>query len=267
MFTIIISLALAVVTLLALGLTGVFLWFWAALTAVAVFFASNFFISKRFKTIIEAKMRAIQSILMGGQKVVQEKTQRWRYHPVGNPKQAMIEIQKAMRPFFEKAHEQLKDFKQYYNWVPLLKKQVATMDMQLYYQEKNFQMVDKLLPDCIYLEPVSIAMRMARMYVNKDPGLDKFFEKSVRKFRYGTGAIVYGLYAWIAVQNNDIDKALAVLDRAKKKMENETLARNIDLLKNNKAKQFSLAGLGEEWYALGLEEPRVKFQRQPQRNF
>lgn len=267
MFTIIISLLIAVGVLLSLGLTGVFDWIWAPITSVAVFFAANYLISQRFKKIIEAKMQAIQATLMGGQKAVQEKTLRWRFHPVGNPKQAMIEVQKTMHPFFERAHEQLNDFTQYYNWVPLLEKQVTTMRMQLFYQEKNYQMVDKLLPGCVFMEPVSIAMRMARMYVNNDPGLDKFFEKSVGKFRYGDGAIVYGLYAWIAVKKNDIDKAISILDRASKKMENETLVKNIELLKNNKVKQFSLAGLGEEWYALGLEEPRVKFQRQPQRNF
>lgn len=267
MLTLLISLALAAAVLLLLGLTGWFLWVWASLTAVAVFFAANFFISKKFKGEIEAKMREIQATLMRGQKAVQEKTQRWRFHPVGNPKQAMLEIQKTMQPFFDRAHEQLDGFSGYYLWVPLLKKQVSTMHMQFYFQEKNFQMVDKLLPGCIFLEPVSIAMRMTRMYLNNDPGLDKFFEKSVRKFRYGTGAVVYGLYAWIQVQKKDIDKALDVLARAVKKMDNETLSRNIDLLKNNKVKQFSLAGLGEEWYALGLEEPKVKFQRQPQRGF
>ena len=42
------------------------------------------------------------------------------------------------------------------------------------------------------------------------------------------------------------------------------LLENHDKLLNGKAKQFSNAGFGDTWYALYLEEPKMKPQRQRQ---
>lgn len=156
-------------------------------------------------------------------------------------------------------------FEPYYKWVPLLKKQINTLRMQLYYQKRDWAEVDKLMPNCIFLEPVTYAMKIARMYMRKEDGIDKVFAKSVAKLRYGQGAVLYGLYAWIQLQQGNTDGALATTLEATRKLENETLKNNLSLLQNGKSKQFNLAGLGEEWYALGLEEPRVKYQRQHER--
>ena len=117
------------------------------------------------------------------------------------------------------------------------------------------------MPKCLFLDPLTAAMRIARMHVNKEEGLDKFFEKQVARLRYGQGALLYSLYAWIALQCNDIDLAHKTLARATSKMENEVIKRNLEHLANNRPRQFSNAGLGDEWYALGLEEPRIRTQR------
>jgi hypothetical protein len=53
-----------------------------------------------------------------------------------------------------------------------------------------------------------------------------------------------------------------VLIEACEKMENETIKRNREHLANNRVGHFSNAGLGDQWYALHLEEPKVKMQRQ-----
>ena len=45
------------------------------------------------------------------------------------------------------------------------------------------------------------------------------------------------------------------------KAENETLKQNWDHLVNGRIKRFSNAGLGDQWYSLLLEEPKVKMQR------
>ena len=60
----------------------------------------------------------------------------------------------------------------------------------------------------------------------------------------------------------EIEAAHKVLVRACEKMENEVIKANRDHLANNRVSQFSNAGLADEWYALGLEQPRVKMQRQ-----
>lgn len=267
MLTLIISAVVGLLLMLPLGLTGTSNWGWAVAFGILLFLACNTIAGLLMKKKIKTMMDAMQSTLVNGQKQIQAKVNAWKFRPPGSPKQAQIEIQKMQHVFIEKALDQSKVFEPYYKWVPLLKKQVATLRMQLHYQDRNFSEVDKLMPHCIFMDPVSMSMRLARMYVNKENGLDKFFEKNAAKLRYGQGAVLYGLYAWIAVKNNDLDLALKTLLRASKKMENDTIKRNIELLQNSKAKQFNLAGLGDEWYALGLEEPRVKFQRQPQRPF
>ena len=44
--------------------------------------------------------------------------------------------------------------------------------------------------------------------------------------------------------------------------DNATLKQNHELLMNNRVAHFSNSGLGDQWYSLLLEEPRVRAQRQ-----
>ena len=44
-------------------------------------------------------------------------------------------------------------------------------------------------------------------------------------------------------------------------MENETLRRNHESLINNRVGHFSNSGIGDSWYSLFLEEPKVRMQR------
>ncbi len=267
MLTLILSGVFGLALMLALVLSGASAWGWAVFFGVLGFLACNTAVGLLLKNRIKSLMDAMQATLLSGQKQMQEKVNAWKFRPPGSPKQAQLEMQKMQHVFVEKALAQTAAFEPYFKWVPLLSRQTATVRMQLHYQDRNFAEVDRLMPYCLFMDPVTMAMGLARKYVNKDPEIDKFFEKNVRKLRYGQGAVVYGLYAWIAVKRNDLDAALKILLRATKKMENETLKRNIEVLQNNKPKQFSLAGLGDEWYALGLEEPRIKMQRGPQRPF
>ena len=267
MFTLMLSGIMGVALMLGLGLTDTSAWGWAVFFGIILTLACNTVAGLHFKKRIQAIAGEMNVPLQTLQKQVQEKANAWRFRPPGSPKQAQIEMQKMQHAAIEKALSLSKAFEPYYKWVPLLKRQVATQRMQLHYQDRNFAEVDRLLPKCLFMDPVTMAMGLARKYANKDPKLDEFFEKNVRKLRYGQGAVLYGLYAWIAVKRDDLDAALNVLLRATRKMENETLKRNIEVLQNNKPKQFSLAGLGDEWYALGLEEPRIKMQRAPQRPF
>lgn len=267
MFTVIISIVGGLAVALGLALTDVSAWGWAVFFGILGFFGCQFLAGLFLKKKIKSEMEAVQGILLSGQKQIQEKTNTWRFRPPGSPKQAQIELMKMQHVFIEKALKQSSAFERYYKWSPLLKRQIATFRMQMYYQDRNFKEVDRLMPSCLFVEPISMAMKMARMYVRKDSGVDQYFEKSVRRLRYGQGAIIYGLYAWICVKKGEIDKAIAALQRSDKHMENETLKHALEVLLNNRPKQFSLAGLGDEWYALGLEEPRIKYQRVTQRPY
>ncbi|MDD5704981.1 MAG: hypothetical protein PHR35_03590 [Kiritimatiellae bacterium] len=251
---------------LALGLTvgGVSLWGWSLLWGVLLFLGGQAGTGWLLRRRVQTLMNKVQEIMAAGQKRLQQKTSQWQLRPPGSLKQAQLELEREQRVFLEQAIAQTAGLTPYFRWSPLLRRQTDTLRMQLYYQLKNYTEVDRLLPGCLYLEPMTAAMRMARMYVRKDPGLDKFFEKQVRRLRYGQGAILYGLQAWIALQRGDVAAAHKTLVRACAKMENETIKRNCEHLANNRVKQFSNAGLGDEWYVLGLEEPRIKAQRQRQ---
>lgn len=280
MYSLLISSGIAFLLFLSLALPGVASWGWSILWGILAFLAANGLIGFYLNKKIKALMSDIQRIMIQAQKSMQEKSQTWRFRPPGSIRQAQIEMQKMQHGFIVKALEHTKNFEKYLRWSPLLSKQIATMRMQLNYQDKNFKEVDALLPKCLIIDPMTSAMAMARTYmrdgykVEKDKKgnsipnkIDKYFTKATLRIRYGQGALLYGLYAWILNKEGDVDGAFKVLLNASKKMENDCINKNIELLKNNKPKHFSLSGLGDEWYALGLEEPKIKMQRNHERPY
>ncbi len=236
--------------------------FWGVLAALAVQGAMGFWLKRK----VEAGMKEVQGILLLGQKRIQNKVSQWQMRPPGSVRQAQIEIEREQKGFVAQAIEASGKLEKWRRWSPLLGKQVATLRMQLYYQTKDYQKVDELMPHCLFLEPISAAMKLARMYQRGEEGIEAFFEKQVKRLqRFGRGAdtaILYAAYSWMLVQKGNIDQAHKILIRGCEKAEKEPLKRNRDLLANNKVNHFSNAGFGDEWYALGLEEPKIKMQRQ-----
>lgn len=219
---------------------------------------------------VKAAMDAVQAVLVNGQKRIQQKVNHWQMRPPGSLKQAQQELERDQRVLVDQALEVAKRLEPLTRWTLMLNKQVSTLRMQLYYQVRDFKKVDELLPQCMFMDPVSAAMNLARLHVRGETAqADKFFAKQTRRLRYGQGALLYGLYAWMLLQRKDIDGAHKVLVRACSRMENDTIKANREHLANNRVHQFSNAGLGDEWYALGLEQPKVKYQRQrhPDRPF
>jgi len=236
--------------------------FWGLIAALAAQIGAGFWLRRK----VEAGMKGVQDILVAGQKRLQAKVAQWGMRPPGSPRQAQIEIEREQGKAVEQALEASRSLERWRRWSPLLDRQIATLRMQLYYQIRDFRQVDALLPRCLFLEPVTAAMKLARMYQLNDPGLDAFFEKQVKRHqRFGRGsdaAILYAAYSWMLVRRGATDQAHKILVRACERAENETLKRNRDLLANNKVSHFNNAGLGDLWYALGLEEAKVKTQRQ-----
>ena len=68
--------------------------------------------------------------------------------------------------------------------------------------------------------------------------------------------------SWIQVKRGDADGAFKTLTEALKKSDDATLKRNHECLMNNRVGHFSNSGLGDQWYSLLLEEPKVHVQRQ-----
>lgn len=263
MYTILISLFLGALVGVVLALTHaarpVWVVVWGMLAVVAGQLAMGLILRRKVKQ----AMDGVQQVLLAGQKKLQQKINQWQTRPPGSLKQAQIELERDQKVFLEQALEESKKMEVYTRWTLMLDKQIATLRMQLYYQLKDFRKVDELLPKCMFLDPMTAAMNLARLHVRGDTAAaEKFFRKQTRRLRYGQGVILYALYSWMLVQRKEVDAAHKVLVKACASMENEVIKANREHLANNRLNQFSNAGLAEEWYALGLEQPKVKMQRQ-----
>ena len=176
-------------------------------------------------------------------------------------------MEKIQFESIRKALVEMEGFKKFYLWNPMLYKQINAMKMQLHYQLREYSKVDELLPKSLLLDPQSLGIKLARMYKNNDPKLDKFYKMRCWRFKGENGAFLASVYAWIKLRQNAADMALDALLRAKKTSDNQVLLENIDRLTNGKVKHYSNSGFGDNWYALALEEPKMKNQRQQGRPF
>jgi len=264
MYTIILSVLFGVALSLGLLLSKVSSLPWSIPIGLLGTVAVYGLLALRFRSVLNAKMKQIQTITEGGQKQLQAKINHYQTRPVGSPQQVMADIEKMQRAIIMQTLDATSILVRYVHWIPLMERQIATMRLQLHYQLKNFDEVDRLLPKCIMLDPTTLAMKLAQMYRRKAP-LDEqraVFNKAVSRARYNQSALLYALMAWIYVQEKRNDEAHKVLVESLKKNEHETLRKNCDRLANNKYREFSNAGLGELWYALLLEAPKMQTRRQ-----
>lgn len=221
-------------------------------------------IGRILKKRVTADMERVQYILTTGQKALQQKMQRWQMRPPGSLKQAQSEIAADTRIFVKSALDQTDSLKKYRWWVPLMTRQIATARLQLCWMIKDFKSVDELMPKVLIVEPTMAAMKLARMQMLNAPleELAKFYKKQVRRLKYNQNVLLAGCYSWILVQRGEIDAAFKALTEALKNSDDATLKRNHECLMNNRVAHFSNTGLGDQWYSLFLEEPRVRAQRQ-----
>ncbi len=235
--------------------------FWGILTTLGVQVGMGLL----FRRMVMARMNLVQGIIQQGQAKLQRQVQMMQTRPVGSVKQAQKMLEDEQKKFIREALAATNGLEPFFLWSILLNRQVATMRMQFNYQLQEWGEVDKLMPTCIFLEPLTSAMKMARMYTRGDDGIDAFFKKSTKRLRYGKGVILYALYSWILVKQKRYEEATSVLIDARKKVDSPVINRNWEHMANNRFRQFSNAGIGDEWYALGLETPKVAVRRQRQR--
>jgi hypothetical protein len=136
------------------------------------------------------------------------------------------------------------------------------MRLQFLYQLKEFDQVDEILATGglfkgpLMMEPMTVAMKMARQYKNQDvAGAQKTFKRRIKWFRGDRGTLLYGLMSWILVKEGETEQARQLVSKAKDATGNETFTHNWEQLSNDRIKSFSNAGLGDEWYGLYLENP------------
>ena len=239
-------------------------WGWSIFSGIASFLVFQgvvgFLIQKRVKR----EMERVQAILVDGQKRLQQKMQRWQIRPPGSIQAAQREIESDTKLFVRQALEQTKSLDKFRPWVPLMGRQIATARLQLSWMVKDFKTVDALMPKAIFMDPAMSAIRMSRMYMCGEPmeEIAKVYRKGVARVRYNCNVLLAATMSWMQVQKGDVDGAFKTLTEALKKSDNETLKHNHEVLMNNRVAHFGNSGLGDQWYSLLLEEPRMRMQRQ-----
>ncbi len=239
---------------------------WSSFFGFIGFAAFQVILGRILKKRVAADMERVQLILTTGQKALQQKMQRWMMRPPGSLKQAQNEMAADTRVFVKAALNQTDSLNKYRLWVPLMARQIATAKLQLCWMIKDFKSVDALMPKVLIVEPTMAAMKLARMQMVNAPlkDIEKFYKKQVRRLKYNQNVLLAGCYTWILVHRGEVDAAFKALTEALKNSDNETLKRNHECLMNNRVAHFSNSGLGDQWYSLLLEEPRVRAQRSHQ---
>ena len=261
----------AVLISLLVGLAaGTGLWFagagtgWSITLGALAFVVSQFVLGRIVQKRVKAAMDAVQNVLLEGQKRLQAKMARWQMRPPGSIQAAQAEIARDQKVFVREALERTEVLHKFDSWVPMMKRQIATAQFQLYWMIKDFKKVDELMPKAMFLDPTMSAMKLARMYMTDQPveEMEKVYGKAVRRLRYNQNVLLAAAWSWILLQRKDVDGAFKALNAALEKSDNETLKANRDHLANNRVAHFSNTAIGDQWYALQLEEPRIHQQRQ-----
>ncbi|MFA7173579.1 MAG: hypothetical protein WC340_09220 [Kiritimatiellia bacterium] len=262
MYLIVINLVLGVLAGMALGLTDTASTIWSVVWGILAFIVAQLLAGYLVQKKVKLEMEKVQEILNSGKNHLQQKISQWQMRPPGSIKDAQKIIEKEQKIFIDRALEASSGLEKFNRWAPLMSKQVNALRLQLHWMNKDFKQVDKLMPHVLIMDPMMACIKIARMYMRKEEGIDKVFKKHSGKVRNEQGTLIYALYSWILVQQKKIDEAHKVLIEGCEKVENEFLKRNRESLANNRVGHFSNTPFGEEWYALNLEQPKMKMQRQ-----
>lgn len=267
MYTLIISFIISLTVFFGLWKSQTSLLGWSILWSIIAFIGALLIFNLILRKRIMSVMQEMQDFLEEGQKRMQIRANVYQNKPVGDPKRVMAEMEAAQKKLLTQALEYTEKLEPFRNWTPLFGRQLNTTRMQFHYQMQAFKKVDALMPKCLIIEPLSAAMKIARLYVNKAEidDIEKAFNKAKARLKYNQSALLYALMSWVYVKNKLPEKAHKLLIKGCEDNENETLKRNRDRLANNKVREFSNANFGDEWYALYLEKPKVQVRRQTPR--
>ena len=219
---------------------------------------------------VKSDMERVQAILADGQKKLQAKMQRWQFRPPSSPQAAQREVFEDTKVFVREALAEVGKMSRYRFLIPMIERQKATAQLQLNWMIKDFKAVDDLMPKALFVDPTTVGIKMARMFMTGESteAIEKVYRKGVRRLRYNQNVLLAATWSWILVKRNgdkdDGASAFSALTEALKSSDNEVLKRNHEALMNKRVAHFSNSGLGDQWYSLLLEEPRIKTQRQRQ---
>lgn len=236
---------------------------WSIFLGIVAFGVFQSVIGLTLQRKVKSDMMRVQGILEAGQKKLQVKMQRWQMRPPGSVQAAQKEIADDTKVFVREALLQTETLAKYKWWIPMIDRQIATAQFQLCWMIRDFKKVDELMPKVMFLEPTTVAMRLARMQMRNDDlaEMEKVYKKGVRRLKYNQNVLLAAAWSWILIARGKVDDAFRALTEALKNSDDEVLKRNHENLMNNRVAHFSNSGIGDTWYSLYLEEPKVKMQR------
>lgn len=236
---------------------------------IAAFYLTGFLVRKKIAKV----QKELEEIMKGGQQRMNRKIQQFQNKPGGNIKLMQHQLELDQKAIYKAGLDFTTRLEPFKKWSLLMGRQIATMRLQFLYQLKEFEQVDGILAGGgmlkgpLMMEPMAVAMKMARQYKRRDvAGAEKTFKRHAKWFRGDRGSLLYGLMSWILVKEGETEKARQLLLKAKEVTGNETFGHNWEQLSNDRVKSFSNAGLGEQWYALYLENPPAPKQQRMRGN-
>ena len=256
MLTLVFSLFLMVVTTLALQFLVGWPLSWCIFLGAVIAFIVQIGIGFWLRRNMAGVVSNLQLFMQNSSEELNRKYTHIASRGKMNRKQLQEAMQKDQAAIFTQAAEQLQALEKFFPWSLGLRKQVNSMNLQFFFQMKQYDKVDQLLPQSSMSDPVIVCMKMCRHYLlGQDDELAKTYKKYHRKFKMQS-VMIYATYSWMLVRKNRIDDALKVLVDGKNNTENKHLAANWEKLANDRIKQFSNHPFGETWYSLGLEEAK-----------
>ena len=241
---------------------------WGVAFGILMFFVTVLIVHLLISLIVRKDVKRItgkiQGILTENQRKAELRQQQFTRRPIGSPQIMMQILEKEQNESLRKALVECDQLQPLCRWNLMLTWHINTMKVPFYFQLKDFEKLDQSLKKCLMVESQIIAIKMVRLFKNKDSKLDKFFKKKCSRAKSDSCVLLYSVYAWMLVKQERYEDALKVMVEARKKTDHEVILRNWEHLANNRPKQFSNSGLGQVWYGLGLEEmkqPKVKQRR------
>ena len=236
--------------------------YWGAASGLVVFLLAQLVIGLILRRFVNKEQENVQNILMQAQNDINRQITIFQRRSPGSERAARQILEKIQNKATSDALAATDNFKRFYIWNFMLARQINTMKMQLLFQMGDYKAVDEILPRCMLMDQQSLAIKLVRMYKNADPKIDKFYQKKCARTKGDAAAFLASVYTWILLKQDKKELAVDVLLKAKSKSDHPVLVENFERIANGKTKQFSNAGFGDLWYALGLEEYKIKPQKQ-----
>ena len=238
---------------------------WASLLGVTGFFGVMIGVNLLMRRKMEAIFKGVQAHIEESQEQLRRRIQIMQNKNMSGGKGLQKRLEKEQTDSIVESIALLDQITPLKRWNIMAERQANTLRGQLYYQIKDFGNAKRCLEKSLVPtpDPLTLAMKMALMYkAEAFDDLAKAFRRGVKRFKDDKSVILYALYSWVLVSQGKFDEAQAVLDEGKDQTDDETIRRNWEHVANGRVKQFSNAGVGEQWYALHLEAPKPVKARQ-----